>query len=434
MDVRHISGGSGLSTPKVEAVSREHALRVLQSLRQGSNCLEGVGLFSAGREILFRAAEDNLLELELSGGSCVRWLKGRYGQGKTHVFARLIEMAFQRNWITSYVQVSGRGEGTELHRFEEIYAAIVKNCITRELVAEQSGSIEPGRVPGWDWILDRWFLELKRLAVGREIGDIPSFKIRDVAEQTMTAIRRRWSIQGSFADALRQYVIARIDGDEAWAQIVLAWFSGEDVHARGGDVKTRLRQAGIREAIKRQNAKEMLRSLSTFLRYRGYGGVLILLDEVENVLHQTPAARRTAYTVLRELIDNVDDRHGMTRTAFYVSGTPDLFDGEKGLTEYEALAARVLLPANSEYANPAAAVVDLSSYPLTHDALEQIGHKIMQLHAVARGWRPSGQVPITLDQRLTALLERNPDLNPRTWVRSAVEVLDSAYLANSSRT
>jgi hypothetical protein len=413
-----------LNTLPSKTISREHALRILQSLRQGSNCLEDVSSFSAGREILFKAAEDNFEELELSAGSCVRWLKGRYGQGKTHVFARLIEMAFIRNWITSYVQVSGRGEGTELHRFEQIYAAIVKNCLTKELIAEQQGAVDPGGVPGWEWILDRWFGDLKRLAVGRETGDIPSFKVRDVAEQTMTAIRRRWSIQGSFADALRQYVTARIDGDEDWVQLILAWFSAEDVHAQGGDVRARLRQAGIRESIKRQNAKEMLRSLSTFIRYRGYGGILILLDEVENVLQQTPAARRTAYTVLRELIDNVDDRHGMTRAAFYVSGTPDLFDGEKGLTEYEALAARVLLPPDLSHPNPAAAVVDLSLYPLTRQALAEISDKILIIHATAKSWSPDGEVRNRLQERLNGLLSQNPDLNPRTWVRSVVEVLD----------
>ncbi len=414
--------------PTVDGITRENALRILQSLRQGSNCLEGVGLFSAGRNLLFKAATDVLEELEISGGSCVRWLKGRYGQGKTHVFARLIEVAFGRNWVTSYVQISGKGQGTELHRFEEVYAAIVRNCLTQDLVTEQRGAVDPGRIPGWDWILDKWFAELRYLAVGRHTGDVPSFKVRDVSEHAMTALRRRWSMQGSFAEALRQYAIARIDGDEEWTQTLLSWFNAEDVHSRGSDLRTRLRTAGIREPIKRQNAKEMLRSLSTFLRYRGYGGILILLDEVENVLQETPAARRTAYTVLRELIDNVDDRHGMTRTAFYLSGTPDLFDSEKGVTEYEALAARILLPSDLSHPNPAAAIVDLSLHPLTPEALQEIGDKIAVLHGVAKSWSPDTSVHKLLSDRLDKLLSRNPDLDARMWVRSAVEVLD-AYLA-----
>lgn len=412
----------------IDGITREHALRILQSLRQGSNCLDGVGLFSAGRSILFQAAADNLKELELSGGSCVRWLKGRYGQGKTHVFARLIEVAFRRNWVTSYVQISAKGQGTELHRFDEVYTAIVRNCLTRDLVAEQRGAVDPGRVAGWDWILDTWFTELRRLAVGRETGDIPSFKVRDAVEHAITALRRRWSVQGSFAEALRQYGVARVDGDEEWAQILLSWFNAEDVHSRGADLRARLRRAGIRESIKRQNAKEMLRSLSTFLCYRGYSGILILLDEVENVLQETPAARRTAYTVLRELIDNVDDRHGMTKTAFYISGTPDLFDSEKGVTEYEALAARILLPSDTLLPNPAASVLDLSLYPLTPEAMHEIGDKIALVHGVAKGWSPDGSVHELLGRCLVKLLSRDPDLNPRIWVRNAVEVLDQ-YVA-----
>jgi hypothetical protein len=148
------------------------------------------------------------------------------------------------------------------------------------------------------------------------------------------------------------------------------------------------------------------------------------LDEVENVLQETPSARRTAYTVLRELIDNVDDRHGMTKTAFYISGTPDLFDGEKGVTEYEALAARILLPSDLSRPNPAASVIDFSLYPLDPSALAAIGEKISQLHAIAKKWSPDDVVKDKLDERLASLLKRNPDLNPRTWVRSAVEVLD----------
>jgi hypothetical protein len=128
--------------------------------------------------------------------------------------------------------------------------------------------------------------------------------------------------------------------------------------------------------------------------------------------------------VLREIIDNVDDRHGMTCTAFYVSGTPDLFDGEKGLTEYEALAARVLLPSDGSHSNPAAAVVDLSLYPLSTAALVEIGNKIAVIHGIAKTWSPGPNEEKLLRDRLSQLLSRNPDLNARMWVRSSVELLD----------
>src|ERR1700745_1243714 len=95
------------------AVSRAQALRIVDKLRLGTDCLEGVSTFSAGRSVLLSAAIEQLEELEISGGATVRWIRGRTGQGKTHLFARLIEQAHARNWVTSYVQISDRGYGVE---------------------------------------------------------------------------------------------------------------------------------------------------------------------------------------------------------------------------------------------------------------------------------------------------------------------------------
>lgn len=409
----------------VAQADRPRALRIVQALRQGSNCLEGAGFFSAGRDMLFRAAADSLEELELSGGAVVKWVKGRYEQGKTHFFARLIEIAHKRNWVTSYVQVSGRSQGAEFHRFEEIYAAIVRNCLCRDLVLAEQGRVEPGRIPGWEWILDDWFRKLRILATGAEHGDVPTFRLRDVIDQTMTGMRRNWGVHGSFAEALRQFAQARVDGDADWAQYLLGWFSGQDVHSRGGEVRARLVRSGIRERISRRNAKEMLRNMSAFVRYRGFGGTLILLDEVENVLLQPSAGRRAAYTILRELIDNVDDRHGMMCAAFYISGTPDLFESEKGIAEYEALASRVLMPAgDAPESNPAGSILDLASMPLSRTELLDIATGVTSLHAAAKNWEPGAEIRTRFEDLLAATSRHNPDFTIRTWVRSVVDLLD----------
>jgi hypothetical protein len=402
---------------------RSLALRIIQALRDGRNCLEGASAFSAGRAVLLQAATDLFDELEISGGAVVRWVKGRTGQGKTHLFARLIDIAHDRRWVTSYVLVSVRQHGTELHRFEEIYAAIVRNCLCCDLVAE-SGRVEPGKVSGWDWILDDWWSRIRRQAVGQDGGDVPTLRVLEVIDQTVTAMRLRWNLHGNFAEALRQFALARADGDEEWSHVLQAWFRGEDVHSRGGEVRARLLRSGIRESLRRHNAKEMLRSLSTFIRYRGFGGLLILLDELENVLQQPPRARRAAYTILRELIDNVDDRHGMVNTAFYVSATPDVFDSERGLTEYEALAERVMLP-EGRVGNPAASVIDLSAWPLSREDLEEMSRKIASLHGVAKGVETRADVLSGLDPLLDQQLHRNPDLTARTWVRIIIDELDS---------
>jgi hypothetical protein len=311
-----------------------------------------------------------------------------------------------------------------LHHFEQVYAAMVRNCLCRDLVNEEGGVVEPGRVSGWEWILEDWWMRVRRQAVGRDGGEVPTLRLHEVIDQTITAIRRRWSVHAAFGEALRQLALSRSEGDEHWSQVMRSWFKGEDVHSVGGQTRARLRSAGIRESLNRKNAKEMLRSMSAFLRYCGFNGVLILIDELENVLHQPPTARRTSYTILRELIDNIDDRHGMTHAAFYISATPDVFDSAKGMVEYEALAERVLLSGARNPANPAAAVIDLAAWPLRPDEMLEMSERIAGLYGVAKNWKPDDTVTEHFSQLLKQNLSRQPTLTARDWVKAVVDELD----------
>ena len=239
----------------------------------------------------------------------------------------------------------------------------------------------------------------------------------------MTGLRRKYNLNASFAQALREYARAKADNDEGYASLLRDWFRGSDVHAQGTETKRRLRNAGVLEPIARKNAKEMLRSLSSFLAYRDFGGFLLLVDEVENVLGQTMANRRNAYTILRELIDNVDDRHGMMRTAFYIAATPDFFDAEHGITEHEALASRVLPPSTGLPPNPAGSIIDLGAFPFTTQDYKDIGDKIADLYAIAKN-QGSLQVRPNFDHTIDDLLRQNPHLSVRQWVKSVVTTLD----------
>jgi hypothetical protein len=383
-----------------------------------------VSAFSAGRHKLIRAAKENLEELEISGSAVVRWVRGRTGAGKTHLFARLIELAHERNWVATYVQISEPRYGAELHRFQEIYSKIVENCVTSSIVVQRQGKVEPGAVAGWDWILDDWWSRIRRLA-GSSGGDLPSFKAQDEINRQMASLSSRWSLHPAFLEALKQYAHARVDGDEAWIELLRLWFKGQDVHSRGSEIRDRFRRAGILEPVLQRNSKDMLRSLSAFLAHLGYGGLLILLDEIENVLHQPKGARRTAYTLLKELIDNVDDRQGMVKTAFYASATPDVFDSSKGIIEYEALAERVLLPGGTG-SSPAGAVVDLAVWPLTEaDFLEMTG-KIATIYGVAKDRPVNDSVVQQLRSSLHSTIKKNPDLTARSWVKTVIQQLDQS--------
>jgi hypothetical protein len=403
------------------SASPELASRLVGALRQGSNSLEGVSLFSAGREPLFRAATGLLRDLGCSGGSAVRWLKGAYGSGKTHTFARLLETAHAQRWVVSYVQVSGRGQGCELHRFEEVYGAIIRNCISPEQATATRVLTNPGSENGWQWLLESWVERLKRQVGGGNGADVPSMRLREALDTAMSQLRRSHGIQGPFAAALRTYAAAMLDDDLKSTELLLDWFAGMDVFKLGNEIKKSLRTSGVLEVVTRRNAKPLLRQVTSFVRYLGYGGVLVLMDEVENVLQLTPASRRNAYTILRELIDNVDERHGMAQSLIYLSGTPDLFEGDKGITEYEALASRVILPAAGTFPNPAGAVVDLAAFPITPADLRAIASRIVELHARAG---VTGTAELSRAQ-FDDFLRTTTAPSPRLFVRSWVDLLDT---------
>lgn len=230
-------------------VSQEEALLIVNSLRQGSNLLDGVAHFSAGREPVFRAAEELLTELELSGGSAVRWIRGNYGAGKTHTFARVRQVAQSRNWVVSYVQVSGRGQGCELHRFEEIYAAIVMKCTPPRPPGE--------RVPThaqWQSILDDWVDATKRQAGARPGGDVPSMRVREALTASISTMRRNFGLGGSYSAALLAYANARLDDDIDRQELLLEWFGGINVFERDPSIRAQLKATGIQEVVSRRKS------------------------------------------------------------------------------------------------------------------------------------------------------------------------------------
>lgn len=414
---------SAPATTSDPVVPKALAVRIIGALRQGSNSLESVSLFSVGRDRVYRATESLMDDLQLSGGSAVRWIKGAYGSGKTHTFARLLEDAHRRNWVVSYVEVSGKDGGCELHRFEQVYAGIIRSCITPEAASATAVLSRSGNANGWQWVLDEWVEGLKRQVGARPGADLPTMRYREAVGTAVRQLRAAYAIQGAFGAALRVYALARAEADVETCELLLQWFMGDEVFKRGTSVRRRLCEMGVLETIKRSNAKTMLRQVTAFTRYRGYPGFLILLDEVENVLGETPARRKAAYTVLRELIDNVDERHGMAGTLLWVSGTPDLFDDPKGIAEYEALASRVILETADRTPNPAAVVLDLSAFPVTRTEYLDIGRRVARLHALSYDVKRSNDDE--MDGRLYALLgdaRHLPTL--RTWVRLVVDLLD----------
>lgn len=377
----------------------ELARRIVIQLQRGTCPLEGVRALNVGREAWFIAAEEILDDVQQEGGALVRFIRGDYGDGKTHFIAMVRTLALERNWVTSYVCLS---DEIRLDRFQEVYAAIVNNCVTRGLIEERSALVDPGEINGWCWILNDWVHKQETLhSRDMEFGRAASLSVRERTLASLSQNLRRANPVGDFSAAVKAYVQHRLDRNSEGQEEVLRWFKGENV---------KLKNRGILQPVSKGNSKQVLRSFVSFLRAIGYGGLAIFLDEVESVVHYSSERRRSqAYQNLRELLDNIDGTNGTQAACFYCAAMPEVFTGERGFREYDALRERVQpidgallheLTGSQPRIDYRAVVIDLAADPLTRDDYRELTHRIRTIHGCAFKWDAEKMVTDTVLNRL----------------------------------
>jgi len=381
-----------------------------------------------GREAWFVAADEILDDIQQVGGAVVRFIRGDYGEGKTHFIAMVRAFALERNWVTTYVCLS---DEVRLDRFQEVYVAVINNCVCRAIIEERRAMVDPGDLDGWRWILDDWVSRQQKLhSRDLDFGKTATLVVKQRVLDSLNQHLRRANPVGDFSAAVKAYVTHRLDQDWQRLEEVLRWFRGENL---------RLRDRGILQPVSQANSKQILRSMVSFLRAIGYGGLAIFLDEVESVVRYPSQKRRSqAYQNLRELLDNVDGANGMEGACFYCAAVPEIFTGERGFREYEALRERVE-PIDSELLHKLAGkpgridyravVIDLASDPLTSDDYRKLTRKIRHIHGRAFDWRPELSVTdSTLDQLVNDVMTRHRGESGRLRVlcRAAVQLLQQS--------
>lgn len=389
-----------MTTPLTQSLAK----KIIRQLGAGTTPLEGVRHLNVGRERYFAEIERLLGDLTVGEGSDVHFLNADYGHGKTHFIGMINALALDRNWVTSYVKLS-KAEGVRLDKFEQLYAAILRNCICRGLLEAHEHTYDPGEANGWPWILDNWVKRHVQLEQGAGV-DPNSLGARDRTLSALDVLLRKANVSGDFASAVRLYARAGFErssaDDKRLRDSVLRWFACEKV--------TELREHGVLAPIAGANAKQVLRSVISLIREFGYGGMAIFIDEAEAAQDYSKPQRRAAYQNLRELLDNVDGRASglsLNHAVCYVAATPVMFAGEKGFREYPALQDRIedvrlSIPGLAHLIDYRAVVIDLSSTPLTSENRHELARRIREIHASAFQWNP---VQIVCDAWLQSLVD-----------------------------
>jgi hypothetical protein len=111
-----------------------------------------------------------------------------------------------------------------------------------------------------------------------------------------------------------------------------------------------VRRYSIYNSIVRTNARHFLESLLNWVKFVGYAGTLVLLDDCRVTLRRNPRdglffysrpATMDHYELMRELIDSTDRLEGVLMVVLADEGFLDLELRGKGFFIYQALYARI---------------------------------------------------------------------------------------------
>ena len=305
---------------------------------------------------------------------------------------------------------------TPLHHLETVYRRLIERITT---AADGSGAFQP--------IVDGWLYEIGE-QVTRLSGieeDDPAFvaAVQTKLEEKLATISRENS---AFASVLRAYHRASEEGEHHTASRLLAWLGGEP------DVpRSLLTQAGVKGTVDGTAALTFLRGLLTLLRQSDHAGLVVVLDEVETIQLMPSQTRDKSLNALRQLVDMLANGE-LPGLYLVVTGTPEFFEGYKGLRGAQALHQRVAIrfDASAEHDNLRAPQVRLQ--PFSGERLVEVGMKIRRMFPA----RNPERVLATVDEDFVhALVAKVVEgfggkvaVTPRYFLRELVDIMDRVDL------
>jgi len=338
-------------------------------------------------------------------------VRGDYGSGKTFFSRWLEHRARERGFATTLVQISETE--TPLYKLQTVYRRAIEALQTQEWNDGTFASL-----------IDRWLYTLEEEVIeqgainpddpdgfGKAVGDLLERRLADVSKT-----------QPQYAAALRTCYDARLRGDHATEQGLIAWLMGQPNVA--ASLK---REAGIKGDLDSDAASGFLRGLLEVLRQTGRKGLLLVLDEVETIQRVRGDVREKSLNALRGLIDDV---HGGRYPGLYVliTGTPTFFDGPQGVRRLPPLAQRLETDFSGDprFHNPRAPQIWLQ--PFDHARLVEVGRRIRDLYPGAHPERVRGAVTDavvdTIARGVEGQLGQRVGIAPRLFLRRLVDVLD----------
>ena len=342
-------------------ISPQRQQEIIDALRRGTVPRSSLDAFAVGLE-RFEGALDDELKKVSAGGSVFKAVRGEYGCGKTFFSRWLGDRARKMGFATSEVQVSETE--TPLHRLETVYRRLTERLATADT---SQGALRN--------IVDSWFYTLEEDVLAE--GAIDSSDEARLLARTNELLEQRLARVSEaapmFSAALRGYRQAHGEGDQATADGILAWLSGQPNVAASAK-----RFAGVKGDIDHYGALSFLQGVLTVLRDSGHAGLLVVLDEVETIQRVRSDVRDKSLNALRQLIDEIDSGR-FPGLYLLITGTPSFFEGPQGIGRLEPLAQRLNVDFKTDvrFDNPRAVQIRLPAFDLERLCL--VGCKVRDI-------------------------------------------------------
>ncbi|HEX9983957.1 MAG TPA: ATP-binding protein [Thermoanaerobaculia bacterium] len=301
-------------------IKAKHRDAIIQSLRAGVVPRVGQQHIQVGRHDEVKALVADI-DRTADGGASIRFVIGEYGSGKTFFLNLVRSIALERNLVAINADLS---PDRRLHatggQARSLYAELMRNIATRS--KPDGGAMAS--------VVEKFVTS----ALGEaRSGGVP------VEEVIRTRLASLQELVGGydFAQVIEAYWRGHDSGNEELKDAALRWLRGE--YTTKTDARTHL---GVRTIVGDANVYDQLKLFARFVRLAGYGGLLIVLDELVNLYKLANSqARNSNYEQILRILNDVlqGSAEGM---GVLLGGTPELLlDTRRGLYSYSALQSRL---------------------------------------------------------------------------------------------
>ena len=338
----------------------------------------GAPYIAIGRHDEISALLSDLEQIDQGCGT-MRFIIGRYGSGKSFLIQLIRGYALERNFITADVDLSperrlygtsGSGVAT--------YRELLKNMASK---SSPDGAALPKIIARW---IDTLRSELIAKGISPDAADFAD-KLNLLALEKLKGIEDM--VGGfDFSRVISQYYMAHITGDDEKKSACLRWLRGEY------STKTEARSSlGFFTSviIDDDNWYDFIKLWARLVRFMGYRGLIVFIDECVNLYKITHrVSRENNYEKILSMFN--DTLQGRAEgLGLILGGTPQFMDDtRRGLFSYEALRSRLCDSryASSDYKNTVGPVIRLKR--LSDDELFALIARITSLYSVNYGKPP----------------------------------------------